>query len=192
MSLAAPPQRYTPEDLLTMPDGDRYELVDGQLVEREMSMESSWIAGEIAGLLRDFVKSRQLGWVFPEETSFQCFLEEPRRVRKPDTSFFGKSRLPNGPLSEGHCPLAPDLVVEVVSPNDLFYEVEIKVDEWLRAGVPLVWVVNPANRTVLVHRATEPSPQKLTERETLTGDDVLSGFVCGVNELFPPRAASPS
>lgn len=190
MSIAVEPRRYTPDDLLTMPDGDRYELVNGELVERNLSMESSWIAGEMHRRIANFVIERGLGWAYPEGTSYQCFREESRRVRKPDTSFIMTQRLPNGPLPEGHCPMAPDLAVEVVSPNDLFYEVDIKVDEWLHAGTRLVWVVVPATHTVLIHRRGQPSPTRLQVTDKLTGEEVLPGFECDVGALFPPSRQS--
>ena len=190
MSIAAEPRRYTPDDLLTMPDGDRYELVEGELVDRDTSMESSWIAGEIAGRIRDFIRDKRLGWVFPEGTSYPCFPDDPRRVRKPDVSYFTAQRLPNGPLPEGHCPLAPDLPVEVVSPNDLFYEVDIKVEEWLKVGVRIVWVVIPATRKVSIYRQGTPSPTTLQLGDHLDGEEVLPGFRCAVKDLFPQTPAT--
>ena len=177
---------YTPDDLLTMRDGDNYELVDGQLVERKMSQESSWIAGRVFARLDTFVEAGRLGWTFPEGTSFQCFPDDPTRVRRPDTSFVRLQRQPAGPLQRGHGRVAPDLVVEVVSPHDLFQEVDEKVDEWLAAGVQLIWVVNPRGRTVTVIRP-ETDAHKLNERDELCGDPVLPGFSCRVADLFPPR-----
>lgn len=177
---------YTPEDLLTMPDGDNYELVDGQLVERKMSQESSWIAGRLFSRLAAFVESRNLGWAFPEGTSFQCFPDDPTCVRRPDTSFVQLRRQPNGPSERGHGRIAPDLVVEVVSPNDLFQEVDGKVDEWLTAGVQLIWVINPRARTVTVVRP-DADAHKLTVRDELRGEPVLPGFACRIADLFPPR-----
>ena len=177
---------YTPEDLLTMPDGDNYELVDGQLVERKMSEESSWIGGRIFSRLAAFVESRDLGWAFPEGTAFQCFGDDATRVRRPDASFIKKSRKPAGPSQRGHGRVAPDLVVEVVSPNDLFQEVDEKVDEWLAAGVQLIWVINPRGRTVTVIRP-DANLHKLTERDELRGEPVLPGFACRVADLLLPR-----
>jgi len=179
----------TPDDLLTMPDGDNYEFVDGQLVERKMSMESSWIAGEVFYRVSQHIRAGNLGWVFPEGTSFQCFPDDPTRVRRPDTSFVKLRRLPDGPAERGHGRVAPDLVVEVVSPNDLFQEVDEKVDEWLTAGVELIWVINPRARTVTVIRR-DADAHKLAERDELRGDPVLPGFHCSVTELFPPRNAA--
>jgi Uma2 family endonuclease len=177
---------YTPEDLLTMPDGDSFELVDGQLVDRTMSQESSWIAGEVYARIREIVLKNDLGWVFPEGTSFQCFPDDPNRVRRPDTSFVQLRRQPGGPSQRGHGRVAPDLVVEVVSPNDLFQEVDEKVDEWLRAGVQLIWVINPRGRNATVIRP-DADPRKLTERDELTGDPVLPGFACRIADLLLPR-----
>src|SRR5262245_27107997 len=79
--------RYTPDDLLRMPDGDRYELVDGNLVERKMSFWSSFVAGELHARLRNHCREHQLGWVVPEGTSYQCFRDEAMRVRRADVSF---------------------------------------------------------------------------------------------------------
>src|SRR5205823_3491725 len=117
MSTAATKTQYTAEDLLQLPDGDRYELVDGNLVERDVSFWSSYIAGVVYGLLDAFSRQNVLGWVVPEGTSYQCFPTLPRQVRKPDTSFIARDRLSvTRALDEGHLLLAPDLAVEVVSP----------------------------------------------------------------------------
>ena len=180
---------YTPADLLEMPDGERYELVGGQLVERNKGTESSWIAGRIHSRLDAFVEEHQLGWALPEGTSYQCFPDEPDRVRKPDVSFIARGRLPDETLPRGHCRTAPDLAVEVVLPNDLYLEVDQKVHEYLAAGVRLMWVVNPDNRTLRIHRPTG-SPPDLTENDQVTGEDVLPGFSCPVVDFFPPRRPS--
>ncbi len=185
------PQTYTPEDLLTMPDGDRYELVNGELRGRHMSQESSWVAGKIFRLLGPF-EDRELGWVFPEGTSYQCFPWDPMRIRKPETSFIRRERLPEGPTGEGHTKIAPDLAVEVVSPHDSLYDVDAKVADFLDAGVRVVWVANPHQRTVTIYRLEDPSsPTRLTEADELHGEDSLEGFHCRVGELFPPHKIDP-
>jgi Uma2 family endonuclease len=190
MSTTANATLYTPEDLLKMPDGDFYELVDGHLVERKMSIWSSYVAGRIYGILDPFCQQNRLGWVFPEGTSFQCFPAAPAKVRRPDTSFIRLSRLSLAMArTEGHCPLAPDLAVEVVSPNDTAYEVDEKVQEFLGAGVPLVWVVNPEQRTVEIHRAAGAGTI-LRENDEITGEDVIIGFRCRVGDFFLPPAGT--
>lgn len=199
MSTAAIKTVYTPDDLLTMPDGDWYELVDGQLVERKMSVLSSFVAGLIFQLLSGHCRAKRLGWVLPEGTSFQCFPQAPRRVRRADTAFIAGDRLtPAEVAQQGHCTVAPDLAVEVVSPKDLAYEVDQKVAEWLEAGVRLVWVVNPRTQFVRVCRA-DGTDVRLGVGDELTGGDVLPDFRCRVAELFdlsggteaPAGASSP-
>jgi Uma2 family endonuclease len=179
-------QKFTAEDLLTMPEGDRYELVDGELRELHMSQESSWIAGEIFGYLRAFVKEHELGWVFPEGTAYQCFPWDPQMVRKPDTSFIARDRLPEGPVGQGHTRIAPDLVVEVVSTHDNVNELESKLADYLEAGVKTIWVMHPSQRLVVIHRHDEPSRmQRLKETDEIRGDGPLEGFSCCIRDFFP-------
>lgn len=186
MAVAIQDRRVTPEDLLTMQDGDHYELVDGELVERATGTEAAWIAGEIGSLLSAFVRERHLGWVLAAEASYQCFAEDPRRVRRPDVSFIRAGRLPGDRLPKGHTTIPPDLAVEVVSPNDLYWEVRKKVGEYLRAGVRLVWVIDPDSRYVEVSRSGG-SFALLQEEEELDGEDVVPGFRCRVSALLPPE-----
>jgi Uma2 family endonuclease len=190
LSTAEATRRYTPEDLLTLPEGDRYELVNGQLVERDMGWKSSWISGLIFDLLLSYCRPRNLGWVLPADASYQCFPERAK-VRKPDTSFIRFERLPASEVPEGHCPIAPNLAVEVVSPNELYEKVECKVDEYLQAGVELVWVVNPATHAVRVHRA-DGTVTDFGENDEITGEAVIPGFRCHVREFFalPGEAAA--
>ena len=186
MITVAGEKRYTPEDLLTMPDGKLYELVDGRLVERKMSIWSSYVAGVIFDLLNSFCRENRLGWVFPEGTSFQCFPALPGRVRKPDVSFIRFQRLALAQATtEGHCPVAPDLAIEVISPNDTAYEIDDKVREFLDAGGPLVWVVNPEQRTVEIHRASGPGAI-LRENDEISGEDVIPRFRCRVGDFTLP------
>src|SRR5262245_29176300 len=117
MSDPATVARYTPDDLLKMPDGDRYELVDGQLVEHNMSMLATFVAGVIYHLIAKHCFAHQTGWPFPEGATYQCFPAAPNQVRKADVSVFRWERRTWADVqTEGHCRLAPDLVVEVVSP----------------------------------------------------------------------------
>jgi Uma2 family endonuclease len=188
---------YTPDDLLKMPDGDNYELVNGNLVERNVSLWSSYVAGELHGLLRAFCRENRLGWVLPEGTSYCCFPDDPDRVRRPDVSFICWERLsPEQAETEGHVSVVPDLAVEVISPNDRVYEVEEKAAEWLAAGVRLLWIVHPRAREVQVRRPQGPIVN-LKESDELSGDEVILDFRCRVGDLFqlPPkpkdREASP-
>ena len=144
--------RYTPEDLLAMTDGKNYELVGGQLVERNMGMESSWVAGRVHSRLDRFSEESGLGWAFNSENGYQCFPYEPGLVRRPDVSFIRVGRLPGGVIPKGWAKIPPDLAVEVVSPNDNVYQLDVKLEDYRKAGVPLVWVIYPNSRTVMVYR----------------------------------------
>lgn len=175
--------RHTPEDLLRMTDGYRYELIDGRLVERNMGAESSEVAAKIIAILMQFVRTRQLGKVFATDCGYQIFPDDPNRVRYPDGSFIARGRLPGDKAPRGHVRIPPDLAVEVVSPNDTAEEVEAKRVEFLRAGTRLLWVVYPETRTAHAYRQAG-GPSLLNEADELTGDDVLPGFTCRVAEFF--------
>jgi Uma2 family endonuclease len=191
MSTAVSQTSYTPEDLLKMPDGDRFELVDGQLVELNMSAWSSYVAGRVHYLVSSHSMPHHLGWPFPEGTSYQCFANHPNKVRKPDFSFIALNRLSvEQAQAEGHTSVVSDLVTEVVSPNDTYYEVETKVKEWKEAAVRLLWVINPETRSVRAYRA-DGSDATLEEDDEISGEDVVPGFRCKVREFFLPPVPLP-
>jgi Uma2 family endonuclease len=186
--------RYTPEDLLAMPDGKSYELVNGELVEHEMGIESSWVAIRIASRIDQLCEENQVGWVLGSEAGYQCFPHDPGRVRKPDVSFIRYGRLPGGILPKGWAKIRPDLAVEVVSPNDLVDELDEKLADYEMAGVPLVWVVSLVSRQVMVYRA-DGTINRLREDDELSGEDVIPGFRCRVRDILPkrePSAEAPS
>ena len=188
MSAVAIKTEITPEELLRMPDEKDYELVDGELVERKTGSLSSWIGGEVLFLLRQFLQVHPLGWVFGADNGYFCFPRNPNKLRRPDGSFVRHGRLPGDKPPAGYTRIAPDLVVEVVSPNDLAYEIDEKVLDFLGAGVPLVWVVNPDSRVIHIYRV-DGSVGLLRETDELSGEDVLPGFHCKVNSIFPPPTA---
>ena len=111
--------------------------------------------------------------------------------RKPDVSYLSFDRWPAGrPFPAGDfVPVVPDLVVEVVSPNDTARGVTRKVEEYLTAGVRLVWVVYPDTAVVHVF-GTSSGMTRLTRGDTLTGDPVVPGFALPLGDLFPPPEAA--
>ena len=179
MSVIKSTRRYTPEYLLTMPEGKHYELVNGELVETTTDARASWTASVLAQLLLNFVVPRRLGWVFNAELGYQCFGDDAAKVRRPDVSFVPMGRFPGEQPPEGHLRFPPDLAAESVSPGDTYYEVERKCGDYLKAGVRLVWILNPDTRTVRVLRPDRPA-RELREAESLSGEDVLPGFSCPV------------
>jgi Uma2 family endonuclease len=182
-------EQHTPEELLQMPDGHRYELIDGKLVERNMGAEASEVAANVIRIVGHHVRGNKLGKVFATDCGYQIFPEAPNRVRYPDGSFIARGRLPGDRTPRGHVGIPPDLAVEVVSPNDTAEEVEAKRLDFLRAGTRLVWVIYPETRTVYVYRQAGGF-SVLTQAEELSGEDVLPGFACRVAELFEEEGST--
>jgi Uma2 family endonuclease len=104
-------------------------------------------------------------------------------IRRPDVSFIAADRL-SGVKKEGHVTIAPDIAVEVISPNDKIYDLDDKIVDYKMAGVKVIWVVDPKARTVVVRRPGQATVE-LEEQDTLTGDPVLPGFSVLVRDLFP-------
>jgi Uma2 family endonuclease len=192
MSAAATKSPITVDDLEQMPNGDgRYELIDGELVERPpVGAQAGWIAGEIIVLLSTYLRAERLGWVFGSDCGYQLFPNNPLKARYLDVSFVRLGRFPGEQIPEGFDRLDPDLAVEVISPKDLAYDVEKKLEEYLSAGVRLVRVVYPPTRTVRVVRSDRTGVSLRAEDE-LSGEDVVPGFRCHVADLFPPPPATP-
>ena len=182
---------YTPDDLLRLPDGKRFELVDGQLVEQDMGILEGRVAYLITGIIAAYVEPRQLGSGFGSELGYRCFPFDPNKVRKPDASFISAARLTADMFTSGFAEIAPDLAIEVVSPHDPYREVETKVDEYLRAGVRLIWVLNPERQLVRIHRL-DGTVSEVSRGGVLSGEDVLPGFSTPVAPLFelPPGLAA--
>jgi Uma2 family endonuclease len=174
----------TAEQLLRMPDdGYRYELIAGEL---RMMSPGGWRHGDVGGWLHGrmatHIQMHRLGKLFMAETGF-LLSRDPDTVRAPDIAFIHKDHLPPYLPEDAFWPGAPDLAVEVVSPGDTYREVDEKAKVWLSAGTRLVWVVNPLLRTVSVYRSVGDIAT-LTEKDALTGEDVLPGFGCRVSEIF--------
>ncbi len=181
--MAVTEKLMTAHDLLIMPGDDfRYELVRGEL--RRMAPaghEHGGVAMNIAAPLGMYVKQQSLGRVYAAETGF-ILSRDPDTVRAPDVAFVSKERLAD--LNrKGYFPGAPDLAVEVVSPNDVYAEVEEKVAEWLGSGTKLAWVVNPRQRTLKVYRSLTDLTV-LTEDDGLDGGETVPGWRLAVKEVF--------
>jgi Uma2 family endonuclease len=172
----------TAEEFLLMPESEGHELVDGELVEVGMGSESSWIGGYLFHQLMNFVLPRRIGRLFPQESGIQIWPDRPNLVRKPDTYFIRRERI-SGPNPTGWMRVAPDLVIEVVSPNDKASELEEKLREYREAAIPLIWVIYPATRTAHVLRANG-SHDELDEQDALDGEDVIPGFSAPLADLF--------
>jgi Uma2 family endonuclease len=173
----------TAEQLLQAPGLGPCELVRGELVMMTPAgFRHSRIAQRIAARLTAFVEPNALGVVTTADGGF-LLAQDPDTVRVPDAAFVCAHRIPAVEPS-GFFPGAPDLAVEVLSPNDRASEVLSKVQEWLSAGCRAVWVLDPETHTVSVYQS--PSAAVILHAsDTLTGGEVLPDFRVPVAELFP-------
>ena len=137
---------------------------------------------ELASPLQVFVKKKRLGKIYASETGF-VLTTNPDTVRAPDIAFIRQERVNEVGRSKGFWIGPPDLAVEVISPNDTVGEVEDKVHMWLERGTRLVWVVSPKLCNVTVYRSLTDI-EALTEKDTLDGGDVVSGFQIPIAEIF--------
>ena len=186
--MSATTQLMTAEELLKLPRGRfRYELVNGELRQMSPAGQSHGkIAARLTVALGHYVEENGLGEVYAAETGFKL-RENPDTVRAPDVSFVAGARAAAAGESKGYFPGAPDLAVEVLSPDDTVREVEEKVAEWLEYGTRLVWVVSPKLHAVTVYRSLTDI-KTLTENDALDGEDVVPRFSYPVSKLFAGRS----
>ena len=171
------PAPMTAEELLHVCTPDkRVELVRGVLVVREPAGgRHGTVTVTLTIRLGAHVERTRAGQLFAAETGF-TLASGPDTVRAPDIAFVRRERLPD-PVPAGFPDLAPDLVVEVLSPGDRPGEVLAKVADWLSAGTRLVWVIDPERHVARVYRS-DGSETLSTADQALDGEDVVSGFSC--------------
>jgi len=177
---------FTLEEFLEHPDCGRFELVRGHLVEQNMSLESQWVAGEVQRRLCNHVVDNKLGRVYPDGTTYQCFnalVHDPFLVRRPDCSFICKGRVSSDQYKSGYCRVVPDLVVEVISPNDVYQTVQQRVHEFREVGCPLIWVIDPESRSALIYRG-DHTVTEVGEAGLLDGGDVIPGFSVRLGDVL--------
>jgi Uma2 family endonuclease len=173
----------TADDLLALEKaGKSTELVRGRLIVREPpSTYHGRLQGILHILLGSYVRTNALGDVFGQDTGFKI-ASDPDTVRAPDLAFVDRARVAQIGR-HGYAALAPDLVVEILSPEDRPGEVLTKVGEWLEAGVRLAWVIDPDRRVVAVYRE-DGSMMTVSSDADVHGEAVLPGFSFRLSELF--------
>ena len=180
-AMPSPPPRLSVAEFLTRyADVPNAELVDGFVKEQPMtSPRHGKVCARMTIFIGNHVEANDLGHVMSNDSRVQT---GPDSVRGGDVLFFSYERLPRGEVPEGLLPVAPDLVVEVKSPNDTWVELFTKVVEYLKAGVRVVVVIDPSKSTVSVYRGDDQ--EVLRSDDTLTLPDVLPGFSLPVARLF--------
>jgi len=153
------------------------ELYNGKVVPKMANLEHGLIQANLIGELRAYLKRKPVGYV-ATDTNFRLWIDRPKESRIPDVCFISKDRLPKD--LRRFPDMAPDLAVEVVSPDDSFAKMMDKVDAYLQQGARIVWLVFPNTREVLVCTPEE----KRSVRDVLTAPDLLPDFELRIEEIF--------
>jgi Uma2 family endonuclease len=182
---------FTPKKLLTAeeffllpnpPDGSQQELVQGEIITMP---PPGGLHGATCSKtdrkLGIFVDCGFGGTLVCNDTGF-ITKRDPDSVRGPDIAYWSKERLKEVPV--GYIEIAPDMLVEVLSPSNTSKQIRAKLVEYFAKGVRLVWVIAPEDRTLTVYRKPDEG-RLLHDTATVTGEDVLPGFSCRVSDLLP-------
>jgi Uma2 family endonuclease len=174
---------FTAEELFWMPGDEPWELWEGALrkVPGSGALASS-IAGGVGAEISLFVRPRGLGLVTAANGGY-ILARNPDTVLAPDVGFVRWDRLPGRVVPEEYCPVPPDLAVEVLTLWNVPGDIDDKTRHYRKAGVPLLWWVDPQLRTVTVYRHGVLAAE-LREGDVLDGDDVLPGFTLPVSQIF--------
>ena len=168
-------------------EGWVYELHEGRLLAMPgPGDEHGDIQSRFTLTVGLYIKQQQLGIL----SGTKCYnLPLPNNTEEllcPDLSYVAPARKAAMKLRGSYRVGAPDLVIEIASPNDTHRELNAKADVYLQAGVRLIWVAWPATQTIEVWRPASPSAPATTLQlaDTLDGLDVVPGFACPVRAIF--------
>ena len=182
VTVALEQEIITGGELYAMGDIGRTELVQGEIIRLMPTGHShGYIEALLAALLVMFVRKHKLGRVLTGEVGVYTE-RDPDTVRGMDVAFISNERLAEV-TSKSYLDVAPELVVEVMSPDDRWTVIQQKLAEYFTIGVQLIWVVDPRLEQVHVYRSLTDI-ERLTNEDMLTGGEVLPGFELSVAELF--------
>jgi Uma2 family endonuclease len=177
------PGTATEQDVIEVHDRTNRlcELVDGVLVEKVMGFDESRYAVFLITVLGSYLAHHDIGTMLAPDGMVRLF---PGQVRIPDVAFISWKRFPRSKRERGEIPtVAPDLVVEILSKGNTKREMARKLDDYFRAGVRLVWYVDPKHRMVRVYTSPVNSVV-ISEEQHLDGGAVLPGFSLSIREWF--------
>jgi Uma2 family endonuclease len=183
-SMPDPQRIMTADELLHDTANEKgYELVQGRLIKMSPTGRiHGLISMRCGAALLAYADAHQLGEVYGAETGF-LLSRNPDTVLAPDVAFVQASRVPTGPTAEGFLPLAPDLAVEVASPDQYRPEMARKAGDWLAAGARMVWIFWPKRKEVDVWQPGQ-AMVTLHADDMLDGGAVLPGFQHPVGGFF--------
>ena len=179
------PGRVTFDELVAANEtrtGQVCEWVDGTLVEKATGWFESFIAMNLIGCFYGYLETHPIGLLLGPDAVLRIL---PKVGRAADVAFVSLAKFPNGvlPIHEKIPALVPDLVVEVLSESNTKAEMQRKRDEYFRAGVLIVWEIDPESRTANVYTAPETFTT-IDENGTLDGGTVMPGFQVPLRQLF--------
>ncbi len=181
-TLSADTTVMTGEELFALDDTGRAELVKGKLIRKAPTRhphghyEVNFVLS-----LGAFVRQHKLGRVLSGEVGIYTH-RDPDTVRAADVAFISNERLAQV-QSQSYLDVAPELIVEIMSPDDRWSQVTEKLEEYFAAGVLVVWVADPRRGRLYVYRSLD-EVERLTVEDELSGGDVLPGLAVSVAELF--------
>ncbi len=159
------------------------ELVKGRIVGRNMPTgnEHGAVELKLGSKLLFHIEVTKSGRVRSGEVGIYL-KRNPDLVRAADILYISNERYAQN-IGNSYLTAIPELTVEVMSPSDAWPDVQEKLEEYFEAGVRLCWVVHPRSKKIYVYRSVT-DVRILTERDELTGDDVLPGFSVKIADLF--------
>ncbi len=171
-------RKMTEEEFMRLPnDGRKYELVDGEAKEVPAGFEHDVIVMRIGFLMYPF--AQKVGYLAASSAGFRMVTGN---IRSPDVSLVLYERLPEGKVPEGFMDGAPDLAIEVISPNEDWAEMERKIGEYFASGAKEIWLIDPDKRTLTVYKS--PSNIHTFHADDEIETNLLPGFRCKVSELL--------
>lgn len=188
--LYPPPGTATEKDVLQAKDryGGLCELIDGTLVRKPRGVYESIIACELIRIIGGFLKQHNLGKLAGPDGPVRLTL---KNIRLPDVAFYSWERLKKHYPKRGtSMKVAPDLAIEVLSPDNTPEEMDEKLRDYFKAKVRLVWYIDPRTKTARAFRSLKRF-EDIPAAGSLDGGDVLPGFRLKLAELFagvePPQ-----
>lgn len=173
----------TADEFQKLDDGRRLELERGEIVVmNQPGLRHGRVCTKVGSLVDQFVDKHQLGQVFNNDAGIVT-TRDPDTVRGPDVMYYSYQRLPKEDLPEGYADVAPEVVFEVLSPDDRPRRVIRKIAEYLSAGVLCVVVLDPESRTVSLHRPGQVA-NELAFQDTLLLPEIADHFEVPVAKFF--------
>ncbi len=159
-----------------------FELDRGEVVEMPPpGKHHGFVCANIARILRNFAIQRRKGYVCTNDAGV-IVERDPDTVRGPDVTFYEDTQTIED-MDRQYAARPPVLAVEVLSPDDRVNRTIHRITQMLRAGVIVIWLVDPEGRDVSVYRAGQ-DPVLIQEGQELSGDPALPDFRCRIADFF--------